>query len=143
MAHKGAFSAPLPGIDVRNIRVLPVALRKPPPPLCLSVSLCLSRACLGKLIVSMHTWLKQRRFRTQPMVPCTNRLLFQRFLCVSRACLGQMIVFSTKLLQKRRPSHPVGGGLAIEDAACRNVSLFQRFLCLFRACLGKYSGFSS
>jgi hypothetical protein len=68
------------------------------------LSLCLSRACLGKQIVFISKQLKKYVLLTEgedTWLPGTCRKhasLFRNFsyvfLCLSRACLGKMIVFS-------------------------------------------------
>eukprot|EP01046_Picozoa_sp_COSAG06_P044261 COSAG06_NODE_5935_length_3200_cov_10.149952_3_plen_75_part_00 len=67
-------------------------------------SLCLSRACLGKMITFIYQWLKKdrRRFLTciqrdeeqqRSAATCEKRLFSQLFLCLSRACLGKVMSF--------------------------------------------------
>jgi hypothetical protein len=61
----------------------------------LEFSLCLSRACLGKMLIFIYKWLKKCRFRTCMLQPSENTSLFPSTfpVCVSRACLGKSSIF--------------------------------------------------
>jgi hypothetical protein len=98
-------------------------------PLFGEFSLCLSRACLGKMFVFIHiiddnaqkdrflTCLCGAIVRKLPSAPLTiavcpetlqeKRLFAQPFLRVSRACLGKSTVCSMELAQKDAFSRPL------------------------------------
>ena len=71
--------------------------------LFLEFSLCLSRACLGKMFVFTYRWLKRWRFShrfsaglKEKVLTGRKRHFFEFFLCLSRACLGKMMIFRIK-----------------------------------------------
>jgi hypothetical protein len=86
---------------------------------------CLSRACLGKMVVFIHKWRKRTRFLTDSQRQQSHRPALQSHghglqengstvacflvlsLCLSRACLGKMMAFSCINGSKKTVSLPV------------------------------------
>ena len=128
-------------------------------------SLCLSRACLGKIIVYIYKWLKKtvfhliERFRRDGGEVChpvwlergLQKRLFSYFSYVCpEPCLGKCSVAGIKKdvsqrtegitigEPRRASSSSIGGNMRRVSLLCRKVSSFQLFLCLSRACLGKF-----
>eukprot|EP01046_Picozoa_sp_COSAG06_P049553 COSAG06_NODE_7653_length_2427_cov_4.548110_1_plen_178_part_00 len=110
---------------------------------------CLSRACLGKMMHFHIKWRKKYRFLTCPVdevrrtaklveafmphkEPKKNVLCFELFLCLSRACLGKTIIFVWKWLKKMRFSH------GLRTATSPRRVFLSVFVCLPQACLDKW-----
>jgi hypothetical protein len=90
--------------------------------------LCLSRACLGKMIIFIYKWLKTpfshlprgefavtKRPVSMVVIPCGKHpfsQLLSLFPCLSRACLGKKMILSIKLAQKGACFAPRGAPLS-------------------------------
>jgi hypothetical protein len=114
-------------------------------PFFFEFSLCLSRACLGKIMLFIYKWLKSAVFSppstepTQSSAVCSKNnninnpscFVWRVFLAarVSRACLGMInrACFQRKATQKEIRKKRPGRG-AFHDS---NVSFFSRFSFFF------------
>ena len=142
-------------------------------PLCFEFSLCLSRACLGKMIVFSIHWHKRCVFLPAPsnaftpirgpprvlLKQCALVFEFEFSLCLSRACLGKMIICVVNAGQKHRFAYRPPSTVARSSPTLKSArppltvrasgALFLQeetrpflscpYLELSRACLGKSS----